>query len=202
MNHISIIDYGIGNVASVQNMVKKIGGQSTLINDPEQLKTASKIILPGVGAFDNAMNEFRKKGWEESATEFMKSGKPILGICLGMQMMTHSSEEGTTNGLGWINAKTIRFPTSVGKIPHMGWNIGYPTKTSKLIIDSGSEQRFYFIHSYYVELQEEKDELIRTPYGIQFTSGFEHNNILGVQFHPEKSHKFGMALLKNFAEKY
>jgi glutamine amidotransferase len=183
-------------------MIKKIGGQATLINDPQELKSANKIILPGVGAFDTAMNEFRKKGWEEPAKEFMKSGKPILGICLGMQMLTHSSEEGTAKGLGWVNAKTVRFPASVGRIPHMGWNIGYPSKPSKLLVDDGSEQRFYFVHSYYVELQDQKDELLQTHYGIQFTSGFEHNNILGVQFHPEKSHKFGMALLKNFAEKY
>lgn len=202
MSPISIIDYGVGNIASVQNMVKKIGGLSILINDPGQLKTANKIILPGVGAFDNAMKQFRERGWEEPCHEFIKRGKPILGICLGMQMLTNSSDEGNEKGLGWVPARTKRFPVSVGKIPHMGWNIGYIKKPTRLINNTSKEHRFYFVHSYYVELDNKDNEIIETHYGISFTSGFEFNNILGVQFHPEKSHKFGMELLRNFAENY
>ena len=199
---ISIIDYGIGNIASIKNMYKKIGVNARIITDADQLKDTDKLILPGVGAFDTAMSQFRAAGWEQPVSEFVKTGKYVLGICLGMQMMTRSSHEGTLPGLGWIDAETKRFKSEVGKIPHMGWNRVFVRKESKLCEPTGEEQRFYFVHSYYVKLRHAQDELLSTHYGHDFTSGFERDNILGVQFHPEKSHKYGMELLRNFAKNY
>lgn len=201
---ITIINYGMGNLGSIVNMFKRIGVVSEVTNDVETIRKAEKLLLPGVGAFDAAMKRIHAiDGLRETLDEkVMVQKKPILGICLGMQLLTNSSEEGHEMGLGWIDATTVRFPNGNGlKIPHMGWNIVHftrPHALNKGMMDN--EQRFYFVHSYYVVCANEEDVLGQTNYGINFTSMVQHENIFGAQFHPEKSHRFGMQLLKNFAE--
>lgn len=201
---ITIINYGMGNLGSVVNMFKRIGVVSEVTNDVETIRKADKLLLPGVGAFDAAMQRIHAiDGLRETLDEkVMVKKTPILGICLGMQLLTRRSEEGQEKGLGWIEAKTVRFPNGNNlKIPHMGWNIVHFTRPHAL--NKGmleDEQRFYFVHSYYVECNDVNDILGQTTYGITFTSVIQHENIMGAQFHPEKSHRFGMQLLKNFAE--
>ncbi|MFN4219609.1 MAG: imidazole glycerol phosphate synthase subunit HisH [bacterium] len=204
---ITIIDYKMGNIGSIANMIKKVGGIFVIASKPEELAKASKIILPGVGSFDYGITNLEKLGLIDILNERVLVKKvPILGICLGMQIMTKSSEEGQKKGLGWINAETVKFNFGNNsiKMPHMGWNTINITKNSKLLKDmENRENRFYFVHSYYVKCFNESDILATTNYGgINFVSIFGHENILGVQFHPEKSHKFGMQLLKNFLENY
>ena len=202
---IGIINYGLGNLGSIQNMIKKVGGKSEIIDTPDKIDRITKLILPGVGAYDRGMKLLNDKSWRETLDSLvLKKGMPTLGICLGMQLMTNSSQEGELKGLGWIDAETIKFEFSNGslKIPHMGWNIAIASKYSSLIPNQDLERRFYFVHSYYVKLKYKSDSLFETNYGHQFTSGFERDNIIGVQFHPEKSHKFGMELMRNFVEKY
>lgn len=199
---ICIIDYGMGNLGSIKNMFKKIGLNALITSDIVQIENAEKIILPGVGSFDAAINKIDEMGIKP-ILEY-KSNKekiPILGICLGMQLLTKSSEEGKLPGLGFINAKTTKFPTNLGlRIPHMGWNNVQILKQSPLTLDLPSEPRFYFVHSYCVHVEDNRDSLLKTYYGIEFDSAIQHENIFGVQFHPEKSHKFGMKLLKNFGD--
>lgn len=202
---ISIIDYGLGNLGSIVNMFKKIGHQSQIIHRPEELEQATKLILPGVGAFDTGIKHLQDHGWlVPLEKKVIVERTPIMGICLGMQLMTKGSEEGKLDGLGWVDAYTKKFqPTSVEvKIPHMGWSIAGVVKESKLLAANGKERRFYFVHSYYVAVNNIEDELLQSNYGNNFTAGFEKNNIVGVQFHPEKSHKFGMELFSNFANNY
>jgi glutamine amidotransferase len=202
---ITIIDYGMGNLGSISNMLKRIGAQSMFTSASEEISGAEKIILPGVGHFDRAMENLDKLGLIETIKNKVLNDKtPILGICLGMQLMCMSSEEGTRQGLGLIDAvvKRFRFSHNNLKIPHMGWNIASPKKDSNLFINNQIDTRFYFVHSYYVVCNETNDTLTTTNHGFEFISSFEHNNIIGVQFHPEKSHRFGMELLKNFVEKY
>jgi glutamine amidotransferase len=190
---VQIIDYQSGNLGAIQNMFKKIGVETAIIADPLQLRAASKIILPGVGTFDTGMQNLISGGW-----------LPNLGICLGMQLMTKGSEEGAIEGLGWVNGYTKRFAfkEDTYKIPHMGWNEVHVTKPTKLISKGTTLNRFYFAHGYYVQLDDRKEELLSTTYGFDFTSAIEKDNLLGVQFHPEKSHRFGMELLKNFIINY
>ncbi len=197
---IQIINYGLGNLGSVQNMLKRINVQSIIIKSPRDLIT-EKIILPGVGSFDTGMNNLLNDGWIEVLNEKVKKDKvPVLGICLGMQLMTNRSDEGTLGGLGWVDAEVLKFPSNGLKIPHMGWNIVKPVASDPSILKSGKEElRFYFVHSYFVRVKNQADQLGSTYYGSDFTSAFRRENIYGVQFHPEKSHKFGMMLLKNFA---
>lgn len=202
---ISIINYGLGNLGSIQNMFKKLGFESKIINEPAELQRASKIILPGVGAFDTGMNHLIKGNWIEALNEKVLVEKiPTLGICLGMQLMCMKSEEGIIPGLGWIDAdvKKFSFDNDELKIPHMGWNEVIALKNSKLLTKFEQEKRFYFVHSYYVAANEEVDILFKTKYGFDFTSAFEKNNLIGMQFHPEKSHKFGLSILTNFAENF
>lgn len=199
----TIIDYGMGNLGSIANMIKKIGYKSQITSNLDEIKNADKLILPGVGAFDNGMKNLHELGLIEVLNQKVLVDKtPILGICLGMQLMTETSEEGKLQGLGWIDAHTKKFVSEALKIPHMGWNIITHKKESKLFDELDSEKRYYFVHSYYVDCNDQKDILAVTPYGKKFVSAFEKGNILGVQFHPEKSHQFGMNLLKNFVEKY
>ncbi len=200
---IAIINYGMGNLGSVQNMLKRVGVQSVLITHPDQLNGVTKIILPGVGAFDTGMNYLAKDGWIPKLNELVLVKKvPILGICLGMQLMTNSSEEGKNQGLNWVNAQTKKFPSSVERIPHMGWNRVTESKQSRLL-GNLEDHKFYFVHSYYVDVQNADDMLLQTTYkSVNFCSAFEHENIIGVQFHPEKSHRYGLEVLKNFSEKY
>lgn len=200
---ISIINYGLGNLGSLTNMFKYINVPSVIINDPQQLYSAQKILLPGVGAFDAGITNLHNAGWIEVLNDVVLNKEvPILGICLGMQLMTKSSEEGVQNGLGWIDATVHKFPYSDNsklKIPHMGWNTVSISKTSPLFPQQQEENRFYFVHSYFVKLASVSDEMLQTTYGIGFTSGFSYRNIIGVQFHPEKSHKYGIRFLQRFA---
>jgi glutamine amidotransferase len=202
---IHIINYGMGNLGSIHNMLKKLGIASKIVESPDQCMDAVKLILPGVGAFDEGMRVLNESGWLPFFDQKVKQEKvPVLGICLGMQLMTNSSEEGDCRGLGWIDGETLKFnlaDTNL-KVPHMGWNIVNPVAETDLFESEEEELRFYHVHSYYVKLNDQSQEIASTNYGGPFTSSFQKQNILGVQFHPEKSHKFGMRLLKNFHEKY
>jgi glutamine amidotransferase len=204
---ITIVDYGTGNLASIANMLKRIGCASVITSDVAQVASASKLILPGVGAFDTGMRNLASLGLIEVLNRKAREEKvPILGICLGMQLFVSGSEEGDLAGLGWIDGRVVRFKPELSeknlKVPHMNWNHIDIVKDSKLFSEMHEEPRFYFVHSYHVQLSRDEDLLARTTYGYAFASCVESANIAGVQFHPEKSHKFGMKLLKNFAEKY
>jgi imidazole glycerol-phosphate synthase subunit HisH len=200
---ITIVDYGMGNLGSVQNMFKRIGTQSQISADLDVIAKAEKILLPGVGAFDAAMQRINDGGFKEVLdAKVLREKIPTLGICLGMQLLTDSSEEGQLAGLGWIPAKTIKFSFDKIqnlKVPHMGWNQVNEIHSSPLTKDLPDEPRFYFVHSYYVQTYDPKYVLMSTSHGIDFHSIIQKDNVFGAQFHPEKSHKFGMKLLENFA---
>lgn len=199
---IVIVDYGMGNLGSMLNMFKRIGVQARIEADPEALRSAAKLILPGVGAFDAAISRITAVPGLREVLEHkaLTEQVPILGVCLGMQLLTNRSEEGTLPGLGWIPAVTRRFPQQPHhKVPHMGWNLALPTTSSPLTAEVGPEPRYYFVHSYYVTVHDPAHALMRTHYGLDFDSAIGRDNIYGVQFHPEKSHRFGMQILRNFA---
>ena len=202
---IAIVDYGIGNLNSIRNMLNKIGVECTITASPEAIRQARKLIMPGIGAFDAGMAQLTASGLIPLLNEKVLIQKtPILGICLGMQLMTRGSEEGQLPGLGWIGATTRRFDRTIDptlKVPHMGWNVAKPVKRSSLLDNCPEEPRFYFTHSYYVHCENPDDRLLTVEHGAtSFDAGFEHGNLMGVQFHPEKSHRFGMWFLKNFAD--
>lgn len=202
---ITIIDYGMGNLGSIKNMLKKIGFDATISSNIKLIKDAKKLILPGIGAFDAGMKNLDGLGLIPVLNNIVLNNKiPILGICLGMQLLTKSSEEGNIRGLGWIDAQTVRFKFDEKnndlKVPHMGWNTVQLNKESPLFEEMFAEPRFYFVHSYHVICNNEQDILTTTHHGYKFASSIQKDNIMGVQFHPEKSHKFGMKLLKNFVE--
>jgi len=202
---ITIVDYGMGNLGSIKNMFKYIGVEATIESDVDKIKNAAKILLPGVGSFDTAMKKINESELKEVLNEkVLKEKVPVLGICLGMQLLTNSSEEGGLAGLGWIDAKTMSFKNSIEKryrIPHMGWNIVKSLNESLLTqgFEEFEETRFYFVHSYFVKVKDEKNSILKTNYGVEFDSAIQKDNIYGAQFHPEKSHKFGMKLFENFA---
>lgn len=182
-------------------MLKRIGVKSRIVRTPQEL-SSEKIILPGVGSFDTGMEHLVKNDWIEVLNHKVKKERiPTLGICLGMQLMTRRSDEGDLDGLGWIEGEVLKFSNNLLRIPHMGWNVVNVTdKDQPSILESTDEElRFYFVHSYYVKLEHGGDQLASCNYGIEFTSAFKHENIFGVQFHPEKSHKFGSRLLNNFS---
>ena len=201
---ITIVNYGMGNLGSVQNMFKRIGVPSEISGDPAIIAKSTSLLLPGVGAFDAAMQKIADSGLLTVLNKkVLEERVPTLGICLGMQLLTNSSEEGILPGLGWISAKTVKFkfaPESKLKVPHMGWNYVYSKKESPLTSNLPEEPRFYFVHSYYVQCDNEEDVLTTTPYGSDFHSIVQKDNVYGAQFHPEKSHKYGMKLLANFAK--
>src|SRR6185369_6157329 len=196
---ITIVDYGMGNLGSIHNMFKRIGVASDITGDAEAIARATKILLPGVGAFDAAMARINESGLRPVLDRKALQEKiPVLGICLGMQLLTRSSDEGGLPGLGWIDAATLRFPDREGlKVPHMGWNLVLPANPNPLSAGLEPGSRYYFVHSYYVKVDEDRDSLLKTHYGITFDAAVAHGNIYGAQFHPEKSHKFGMQFLAN-----
>lgn len=198
---ITIVDYGIGNLGSVKNMFRKIGCPASVSGDLEVISHAKKILLPGVGAFDAAMRKINSTRLREVLDcKALIEKIPILGLCVGMQLMTRSSEEGALPGLGWIPAVTKRFPKSdTLKVPHMGWNSVKFARPSGLTRGLPEESRYYFVHSYYVEVENQNHSILKTEYAIEFDAAIEYENIYGAQFHPEKSHKFGMQMLSNFA---
>jgi len=201
---IVIVDYSIGNLASVLNMFKKIGATNVCISkDYAIIEKATKLILPGVGAFDAGMDNLEKSGLIPLLNKKVIEDKiPLLGICLGMQLLTKKSEEGVKPGLGWIDAETLKFnldPSLKLKVPHMGWNYIKIQKENPLI-EMESKSRFYFVHSYHVKCKEESQSIATSDFGIDFTCMINKDNIYGAQFHPEKSLKFGMQVLENFAK--
>ena len=198
---ITIIDYGIGNLGSVLNMLKRIGVEGEVKSDLESIKDASKLILPGVGAFDTAMKKINKSNLTNVLKlKALEEKIPIMGICLGMQLLMNLSEEGIEPGLGLIDGevKKFSFENSSLKVPHMGWNYVHMSKKDDPIIKGLDQSKFYFVHSYYVKVKDDNNSLLKTNYGIKFDSGVRKDNIFGFQFHPEKSHKFGMKLFENF----
>ena len=197
---IVIVDYGTGNVGAVANMLRKAGARARISAEPADIEAADKLVLPGVGHFDSGMRKLGDTGLVPALTEqVLSQRKPVLGICLGMQMMTRGSEEGNRPGLGWIDATTHRFPDLAGlRVPHMGWNTVQPEKKASLFLRGGDTERFYFVHSYFVKTAAPDHVAASCGYGIDFAAAFEADNIFGVQFHPEKSHLFGMGLLKRF----
>lgn len=204
---LTIIDYNTGNLGSIQNMLRKLGIGSQITNDAEKISLAEKLILPGVGHFDYGMAQLEKTGLIAVLNKKVLEEKtPILGICLGAQLLTQSSEEGVKTGLGWIKGKTVAFDRSKltpnQKIPHMGWTDVSAYQQSRLFENMYDEPRFYFVHAYHLALENESDALVKANYGYDFPAGIEHENILGVQFHPEKSHKFGMRIMENFVKHY
>lgn len=200
---IVIVDYGMGNVASVLNMGRRAGGQLQISGNPEQVAAADKLILPGVGAFDQGMVNLHERGLAAALNHAVLERKvPILGICLGVQLFTRRSEEGVQPGLGWIAADTLRFRFGQSqvnlKVPHMGWNRITPAKPDPLLEALPPEPRCYFVHSYYLVCDDPADVLTWSEHGHRFASGIRRGNLWGTQFHPEKSHKFGLALMRNF----
>jgi glutamine amidotransferase len=204
---ITIVDYGTSNLGSMQNMLKKIGAASRIAASSQDLEPATKIIVPGVGSFDAGMKKLRESGMVPMLNQKALVEKvPTLGVCLGMQLMTRSSEEGELPGLGWIDARTRRFDQRLDpsiKVPHMGWNEVVAAKASELIGQFPADARFYFAHSFYVDCASPEDVLLEVSYGTStFAAGFERGNLMGAQFHPEKSHRFGMTFLRNFVERF
>jgi len=201
---IVVIDYDIGNIGSIVNMLKKIGSKVIVTSDHNIINNAKKIILPGVGSFDNGMKKLNEYGLIEILHQkVIREKTKILGICLGAQLMAKKSDEGNLDGLGWLDIENVRFKsdheTNI-RIPHMGWNYIEKKKNSNILKYVDDNARFYFVHSYHFVCHNSTHILTETKYGNKFTSAFEHENIYGVQFHPEKSHSFGMSLLKSFIE--
>ena len=201
---IRIIDYKIGNVMSIHNMFKKLGLESKVTSDLKEIREAKKLILPGVGAFDYAMSELNKNHQLKSliCKKVLEDRVPILGICLGMQLLLDSSEEGKLGGFGFIKGTVKKISTNnkTLKVPHMGWNNIKINIKSKLTDGLNNESKFYFVHSYAVHCNNSRNVLCTTNHGGEFDSVINHQNIYGTQFHPEKSHKFGLKLLQNFSK--
>jgi glutamine amidotransferase len=203
---IIIVDYNCGNLGSIKNMLYKIGAPAEISNDLNVIAEASKIILPGVGSFDYGMVTLQELGLKNVLDEKKKAGIPILGICLGAQLMCNQSEEGKLKGLSWVDADVHRFPNEVDNkrypVPHIGWDIVKPLKKTRIFHEMPEDSRFYFVHSYHIKCYRPDDALAKNHYVTEFHSAFEADNVIGVQFHPEKSHKFGKQLLKNFVTLY
>jgi glutamine amidotransferase len=201
---ITIIDYGVGNINAFYIIFKTLGVEVSIARNHNDILAAKKLILPGVGHFDYAMNKFNESGMVESVTDLvMSKSVPVLGICVGMQMLATSSEEGKLPGLAWINAEVKKIDSSLltqsTRLPHMGWNDILVENNNPLFYNLKEAPRYYFLHSYYFDCNNNDDTIATSIYGNKFTCAVNHKNIYGVQFHPEKSHHFGIQLLKNFA---
>ena len=202
---LTIVDYRCGNSGSILNMLKKLGVPAVITSKPEDIEKADKIILPGVGAFDTGMANLRNLGLHDILNRKVLEDKtPVLGICLGMQLLAERSEEGELPGLGWLKGDIVRFkfngPLNELRIPHMGWNSVSVIHENNLFKDI-DEPRFYFVHAYHFRCDDPRDVLATTDYGYEFPASVHRDNIWGTQFHPEKSHRFGLHLLKNFVER-
>lgn len=201
---ITIVDYGMGNVGSIANMLKRSGFDVRLSASAPEIEQAAKLILPGVGSFDTGMHNLNRLGLRALLDAKVKDGTPVLGICLGMQLLFEGSEEGAQPGLGWLRGRCIRFRFEERearlKIPHMGWNDVRATERSSLFRDMEQDAGYYFVHSYHAECTDEADVLGWTTHGYDFPAAVRRGNVFGTQFHPEKSHKHGKRLLVSFAE--
>lgn len=202
---IAIIDYGLGNVKAFANVYERLNIAVSIARQVDDLKEVTKVILPGVGAFDHAMTKLNRSGMREELDKLvLEKHIPVLGICVGMQMLARTSEEGVLQGLGWIDGVVKKIDSSslksMTKLPHMGWNTINPNLRNPLFITLNSNSRFYFLHSYYFHCDGPENVIATTNYGKEFASAVNHGNIYGVQFHPEKSHHWGIQLLKNFAD--
>lgn len=199
---IAILDYGLGNLGSISNMLKVIGEKSLITNDIESIRKSDGIILPGVGAFDAGMSKLNETGLAEVIIEEANKGKPILGICLGMQLLGNKSEEGKLSGLALIpfECKKFSFEDKSLKIPHMGWDIVDFKIEHPILKGLNGQQRYYFVHSYYAICEDQNNVLMTCDYGIEFACSVVKDNIIGMQFHPEKSHDFGLAIFSNFVD--
>lgn len=201
---IAIVDYGLGNVQAFQNVYTRLNVGVVRATTPEGLDGATHVILPGVGAFDHAMERLTRSGLREALDELvLRTRVPVLGVCVGMQILASSSDEGVQPGLGWIAGQVRKFATDgpeAPRLPHMGWNDVRPATGNPLFAGLESDARFYFLHSYYFECTQPQHVAAVADYGIAFSSAVSAGNIHGVQFHPEKSHHYGIRLLKNFAE--
>lgn len=202
---ITLIDYGVGNIFAFQNVYKRLDISTKIAKTADDLEDAQKLILPGVGAFDYAMEQLNSSGMRNKLDELVLEKKiPIIGICVGMQMMGNRSDEGTSEGLKWIDADILKFDESLilqrTKLPHMGWNDVNPVNEHPLFEGLEKEAIFYFLHSYYFKCNNTVDSIAISDYGIPFTSAVNADNVYGIQFHPEKSHQYGEKLLHNFAK--
>jgi imidazole glycerol-phosphate synthase subunit HisH len=200
---VAIIDYGVGNLTSILNMHRRLGIEAAITGEAELIQRADRLLIPGVGHFDTCMQNFSNSGLRPLVERRALEDKiPVLGICVGAQMMTRGSEEGKEKGLGWVNADTVRFRLNGNsdlKVPHMGWTDLRPERTSDLWTGMPDEPRFYFAHSYHFSFDSTEYVTGTADYGYDFVCAFRKENIYGVQFHPEKSHKYGMKLIANFA---
>lgn len=202
---ITLIDYGVGNIFAFQNVYKRLAIPTKIAKTAADLESAEKLILPGVGAFDYAMEQLNISGMRQKLDELvLEKNIPIIGVCVGMQMMGNRSDEGTSEGLKWIDADVLKFDESLiqqrTKLPHMGWNDVRPIKGHPLFIGLEEDAIFYFLHSYFFKCKNPEDSIAISDYGISFTSAVNANNVYGIQFHPEKSHQYGETLLYNFAQ--
>jgi glutamine amidotransferase len=196
---ISILHYGIGNTGSILNMLRKLRLNASVVSTPESVLAAKRLLLPGIGAFDACMAALQKSGLRDCVPEFAASGRPLLGICVGMQMLTLGSEEGVIRGLGLVRAHTRRFTPLPGlRIPHMGWDTVRWLMPEHPLAKGLTDSRFYFVHSFRVTCETPASSLAVCTYGEEFSAAIVRDNVAGVQFHPEKSHRFGLQLLSNF----
>ena len=196
---IGVVNYGLGNIMSIMNMLRRIGVEAAVCDDPGAIERADRLILPGVGAFDAGMKMLNGSGMRPSLEAQVAAGTPVLGICLGMQFLGRKSEEGTEPGLGWVAADTVRLRAADDlPLPHMGWNWIEPKGPSALFDPDDAPLRFYFLHSFVVACDDESTALATFDYGGEFVGALADGNIFGVQFHPEKSHRFGMKVLERF----
>lgn len=201
---ITIINYGVGNIFAFQNVFKRLNIETKIASDKNDLIGAEKLLLPGVGSFDFAMTQLNNSGMRESLDILVQEQKtPVIGICVGMQMMAKRSDEGEMQGLGWIDAEVLKFDEKLiyhrTKLPHMGWNDVSPIVANPLFNELEEDSIFYFLHSYYFHCNNNNDIIARSNYGIEFSSAVNSQNIYGIQFHPEKSHNYGEKLLLNFS---